>query len=93
MPKFRKKPVVIEAMQFVDNGDEIIKWAAGYEASILPDNMEFEGDHEITPCLRIPTLEGEMMAFPNDWIIKGIKNEFYPCNPDIFDATYEVADE
>ncbi len=40
--------------------------------------------------LAIPTLEGQMIAEENDWIIKGVKGEFYPCKPDIFDATYEL---
>lgn len=40
----------------------------------------------------IPTLEGEMIASVGDWIIKGVKGEFYPCKPDIFEATYEMAD-
>lgn len=45
-------------------------------------------------CLDVKTLEGMVTAIPNDWIIKGIKGEFYPCKPDIFEATYEpVAEE
>ena len=76
MPKFRKKPVVIEAVQFNGNFDEIEKFCGG--------DAEFrEGE------LVVATLEGALHASNNDWIIKGIKGEFYPCKPDIFEATYE----
>lgn len=43
-----------------------------------------------TPIILIPTLEGMMAASPGDWIICGVKGEFYPCKPDVFDATYEA---
>lgn len=42
------------------------------------------------PCILINTLEGQMKAIPGDWIIKGVKGEFYPCKPDIFEATYDL---
>ena len=76
MPKFRKKPVVIEAIQFRGNFDELEQFVGG--------DAEFRGGK-----LVIATLEGAMTADPDDWIIKGIKGEFYPCKPDIFAATYE----
>ncbi len=44
------------------------------------------------PEVGIATIEGDMQAKPNDWIIEGIKGEFYPCKPDIFEATYEKVD-
>lgn len=44
------------------------------------------------PCILIDTLEGQMRADPGDWIIRGVKGEFYPCKPDIFDATYEAVE-
>jgi len=79
--KFRKKPVVIEAIQWTgDNVEEIgeflgmVHWATSGRNAV------------------IPTLEGDMVASPNDWIIKGVKGEFYPCKPDIFAATYEPED-
>lgn len=84
MALFRKKPVVIEAMQFC-NGDRrpILAWLrenkAQYDAGV-----DASGDF-----VKIRTLEGAMDARENDWIIKGVKGEFYPCKPDIFDATYE----
>ena len=88
--KFRKKPVVIEAIQLTDqNGYEIIRWAHN---GLPPEaNSIFVRSFTV---LSIRTLEGEMFAYPGDWIIKGVKGEFYPCKPDIFDATYEkVKDE
>lgn len=81
--KFRKKPVIIEAMQFnnsVGVGAKIIEWA---HPQII--RLQKIG-------LVIPTLEGNMFATRGDWIIKGIKGEFYPCKPDIFEATYEAVE-
>ncbi len=80
MPKFRKKPAVIEAIQFTgENIEEISTF-------INQHGQPYEnGDY----C--IFTLEGDHRAIPKDWIIKGIQGEFYPCKPDIFEATYEKA--
>lgn len=84
MPKFRKKPVVIEARQLergldralvVDLGD----WCEGF---VMDDGT-----------IHIETLEGMMIASVGDWIIKGVKGEFYPCKPAIFDLTYEAVDD
>ena len=87
MAKYRKKPVVIEAVQFVTNNDdgsccaEIVRWINGGsdEGGARTDNTD----------IYINTLEGEMRAEVGDYIIKGVKGEFYPCKPDIFEATYE----
>ncbi len=77
--KFRKKPIVIEAIQYVGgNKDEIIEFTQGKA-------MANTGYSHMT----IPTLEGNHKADVSDWIIKGIKGEFYPCKPDIFKETYE----
>ena len=79
---YRKKPVVIEAMEFDGwNHDKVADFCAPTPVSI--------GKNPQT--LIIPTLEGDHMANKGDWIIKGIKGEFYPCKPDIFAATYEPA--
>ncbi len=80
MPKFRKKPVVIEA----------VRWTGDNQTEI----GAFDSRIEIAEAnrLAIPTLEGEMCADPGDWIIRGVKGEVYPCKPDIFDATYEGAE-
>lgn len=80
--KFRKKPVVIEAMQFTGaNGDEIAKF------------MGCQHPYIENGGLMIGTLEGVHRADPNDWIIRGVRGEFYPCKPDIFAATYEPAED
>ena len=81
MPKFRKKPVVIEAMQFTgDNIEAIWDWATA---------KDVYGPVDDDPNVYIWTLEGKMQCQPGDWIIRGIKNEMYPCKDDIFQATYE----
>lgn len=83
MPKFRKKPVVIEAVQWD---------GTGATAPAVLEFTEFKAAcclHEGRPVVQIPTLEGEMRAEAGDWIIRGIKGEIYPCKPDIFAATYE----
>lgn len=90
--KFRKKPVVIEAMQF--NGThqsafEIVRWAGSSSKVEHIETTVKEHPHVI----KIETLEGTHRAFRGDWIIKGIKGEFYPCKPDIFEATYERVEE
>lgn len=84
MPKFRKKPVVIEAIQWRIVNHEQIKSFLGdaYQANL---NQHSGKDNYI----RIGTLEGVMDAAPGDWIIRGVQGEFYPCKPDIFEATYE----
>lgn len=84
MARFPKKPVVIEAVQFTGaNALEIIQFMGG-----PADNLEI---HD-TDCPVIPTLERDLVASPGDWIIKGVQGEFYPCKPDIFEATYERVD-
>jgi len=86
MAKFRKKPVVIEAIKYQAElgNNRIVNWLAQQGANIS-DWLFFDG--EIT----IPTLEGRMNVSDGDWIIKGVKGEFYPCKDDIFQTTYELA--
>jgi hypothetical protein len=81
MAKFRKKPVVIEAVQWI-NTVGCAKSMEGFLGELW--GWWYKGD-----SLVIETLEGSMAASPGDWIIKGVKGEFYPCKPDIFAATYE----
>ena len=97
MAKYRKKPVVIEAIQWTGKNDiELDSWL-GSEKSI---KIEID-DHLYTAGVGVPyidkitikTLEGEMVASMGDCIIKGINGEFYPCKPDIFEKTYELVDE
>ena len=87
MGKYRKKPVVIEAVQFTgSNAFEV--WAFMGRLDLI-DNMDLHNtDHPV-----IRTLEGTMNTSPGDWIIKGIAGEFYPCKPDIFAKTYEPVDD
>jgi hypothetical protein len=91
--KFRKKPVVIEAMQFREGKDYPID--IDYDLALAEWLSANQGDRV---CKRtdagivIPTLEGEHLASPGDWIIRGVKGEIYPCKPDIFYATYEIAE-
>ena len=83
--KFTKKPVVIEAEQW--NGTDASFEAIGDLAYGGNRNIQQLGDK-----LEIPTLEGVMTASLGDWIIKGVSGEVYPCKPDIFEMTYEVAE-
>lgn len=90
--KYRKKPVVIEALQWTDNTKEIIQFC-GYNCSYIVDDSAYEvGKGTPIEKLIIHTLEGDMAASRNDYIIKGVNGEFYPCKPDIFEKTYEIAE-
>ena len=81
--KFRKKPVVIEAIQWTgDNERDIAVFCPVVIAIHVADGS--------VGYLQIGTLEGAMTANVGDWVIRGVKGEFYPCKPDIFEATYEV---
>ena len=84
--KFKKKPVIIEAIQLTDNNVQEV-----YDFMDLKGNYPETG-HGIDPSdgkFKITTLEGIHTANINDWIIRGIKGEYYPCKPDIFEATYD----
>lgn len=85
--KYRKKPVVIEAIQFFDNPETLVNLS---ELGLDPVNIDYEIPS--TPVLKIPTLEGIMTAIEGDFIVKGVQGEFYPCKPDIFAETYEIAE-
>jgi len=88
MGYFRKKPIEIEARQFVaHNADALLEWinSGGSRPAYLVPRGRFTDD-----ALIIQTLEGDHRADLGDWIIKGVKGEFYPCKPDIFDMTYEA---
>lgn len=96
--KFRKKPVVIEAVQLRwDTWNEMCEHVKG-DTLTVGCYVDKKGYPTDTPTdkmgLKINTLEGIMLAEENDWVIKGVKGELYPCKPDIFEMTYEsVADE
>ena len=88
MAQYRKKPVVIEAIQWNGNNFDDIENFANKKVRYYStwDINEYIEDKN---CLKIDTLEGDMIALKGDFIIKGVKGEFYPCKPDIFEATYE----
>lgn len=92
MAKFKKKPVVIEAVQLRwDTWPEMCEFAnVGYLSKGQPEG-EMGPNNSIG--LLIPTLEGTMMAQENDWVIKGVNGELYPCKPDIFEKSYEAVQE
>ena len=88
MAKYRKKPVVIEAVQWTgDNFEEIKKMLKDADENRAITSHPNE-DKEVKSLL-IVTLEGEMIADKGDYIIKGVQGEFYPCKPEIFEQTYE----
>jgi len=86
---FRKKPVPIAAMQF-DGTQESVNQVLAWIGSNGGEARRAGGESPFYAIL-IKTLEGTMTATLNDWIICGVKGEFYPCKPDIFEATYEPA--
>jgi len=90
--KFRKKPVVIEAIQWNNLNYEEISNFVGVKLTPVLESETAYVANEGAPLfsLSIPTLEGVMKAMPSDWIIKGVNGEFYPCKPDIFEKTYEA---
>lgn len=85
--KFRKKPVEVEAFKFTRYNDaEVLRWMG-----VDPDR-EFGPDWKAYSAIGgivIRTLEGEMLASPGDWVVRGVHGEFYPVKPAIFEATYE----
>lgn len=100
MTQYRKKPVVIDAIQLEGLPD--LNEMLGPEGKSETSRMQRFDDWMVkNQCGRkcryvgntivISTLEGDMIASPGDWIIRGVKGELYPCKPDIFEATYEPA--
>jgi hypothetical protein len=99
MAKFRKKPVVVEAVQLRwDTWNEMCDHVGvGDLSNGKPQGCYIQADGKATATpgasntigLLIPTLEGLMTARENDFVIRGVKGEIYPCKPDIFEQTYE----
>lgn len=102
--RFRKKPVVIEAHRWWENGDHPHDGDPKTEGEIVRyfrrPEPEYAGDTKHDLCGRlwhdhgwIDTLEGGHTVCPGDWIITGVQGEHYPCKPDIFEATYEPVED
>ena len=88
MAQYRKKPVVIEARQWDGSVESYRSITEASEYKGMVCNMLYDGQK--VASFGIITLEGAHIVRPGDFIIKGIKGEFYPCKPDIFEATYEA---
>ena len=84
MAKFRKKPVVIDAVEWNGANHLITETFMKGSGAVMSYKRKQLGE------IIIPTLEGNMTASVGDWIIKGVNGEFYPCKPDIFEKTYEA---
>ena len=85
MENYRKKPIVIQAVQWDGTEQHALEIASieDFKGKINYGEKKFVKFY-------IDTLEGMMQVSPNDYIIKGVKGEFYPCKPDIFELTYEI---
>ena len=84
MAQYRQKPVVIDAVQFDGN----YRCLDIFSINEVKDFI-ISKDEQLNTCIKIPTLEGLMTASVGDYIIRGVKGEYYPCKPDIFEMTYE----
>ena len=95
MTKYRKKPVIIEAMQFNGTNAYDIKQFVGDSFTYYINDCAWQVGkgipHIVNPTIH--TLEGDMEVSKGDYIIKGVNGEFYPCKPDIFDKTYEKVED
>ena len=92
MAKYRKKPIVIEAVQWLDDGDHdaVMSAVKRHDGVIFcHDHICVDGGAGYTRTFAIPTLDGSHEVTPGDWIITGVQGEHYPCKPEIFAATYE----
>ena len=98
MMKYRKKPVVIDAIKWTAKNhremfDFLFDGENPHQETLKTEGKNFYISHEkVRGGLIIKTLEGEHIATIGDYIIKGVAGEFYPCKPDIFEQTYEVAE-
>ena len=88
MAKYRKKPVVIEAQQFLNDAESysVLHWVNEGQMALGKPLAKW-----VNGVMIIPTLEGDHTASPGDFIIRGVQGEHYPCKPNIFAATYEPA--
>ena len=83
--------LVFSVTHYVDTCIAIAEWCSGVSHMMVnADEFAFDEARVPGPHMTIPTLEGEMIASPGDWIIRGVNGEFYPCKPDIFAKTYDA---
>lgn len=87
--RYRKKPIVVEAMRFEDT-DECLM-ALSDELGLDPVRVDYADKDN--PIIKIDTLEGEMNGHVGDYVVKGIRGEFYLCRADIFEEIYEEVEE
>lgn len=87
MSKYRKKPVVIEAIQYDGHNLREIAEFVGTDLSMVDNDVNVS----LFPVIK--TLEGDMLISEGDFVIKGVQGEFYPCKPDIFEQTYESVED
>lgn len=96
MPKFRKKPVVIDAILYTGNNEkEIIEFTQGnakYKMAV-GSSADGSGGKQSYEHFSVETPEGNMRITEGDYVIKGIKGEFYPCKPDVFAKSYEEVED
>ena len=96
--KYRKKPIVVDAYQYTKTSfSERRSWPEWlkelYNQKCMFDRTIYEDGLPVFTPILIKTLEGEIRVSENDWIIKGVKGELYPCKPDIFEKIYEKVEE
>ena len=91
--RWRKKPVVVEAVQWdgtAEGATPIINWILENDGTATYYGPgEWDNGESGASYIRVQTLEGRMLVCRLDWVIRGIKGEFYPCKPDIFERIYE----
>lgn len=90
--RFRKKPVVIDATQW-DGTLSGVRFIQSIYPRMETLAITYHEESNTVSWWKIGTLEGDLIVSPNDWIICGVKGEYYPCKPDIFEATYEAEDK
>lgn len=93
--QYRKKPVIIEAVQLDNiNAPRVVQWIGEDKAKMNLESDAAWNQGKAPPVfsVTIHTLEGDMKAMPGDYVIKGVHGEFYPCKPDIFEKTYEIVE-
>lgn len=91
MAKFKKNPIVIEATQWMKDGDH--PNVIDIPSSVMESFEIHTAPNNINECRWINTLEGGHIVTPGDWIITGVKGEQYPCKPSIFNLTYTAIDD